>query len=151
MDIECHLRRSHARINYVDVKRYCTQGHRGVKVTIYVPYGYLQRTVNRVIANCVSNLINDALPANILEVFRVRDDEADFVVVLVVFPVIDSTTDADVLRMPPRQKCFLEGQRAVFLQYWRCWAPTTLLYAHTRNNCRESQVFPITRSVSYRI
>ena len=59
--------------------------------------GQVIRTVDRVVADGVPDLLHDALPAHVLRVPRVRDDPAELVVVVVVLPAVDSATDADVL------------------------------------------------------
>ena len=64
----------------------------GVRLT-----GQVIRTVDRVVANGVPDLLHDALPAHVLRVPGVRDDPAELVVVVVVLPAVDSTANADVL------------------------------------------------------
>ena len=57
-----------------------------------------RRTVYGVVAHGVADLLDHALPANVLRVPGVRDDPAEFAVVVVDFPAVDSSADADVLR-----------------------------------------------------
>ena len=58
----------------------------------------MRLTVNRVVANGLADLLDNPLPAHILGIPRVRDDPAEFAVVVVDFPAVDSSADADVLR-----------------------------------------------------
>ena len=62
-----------------------------------------RRTVYGVVAYGVANLLDHALPANVLRVPGVRDDPAELAVVVVDLPAVDSSADADVLRARDRQ------------------------------------------------
>ena len=69
------VRRSHGRVDDVDV----------------------EGDVDWVVTNSLPDGLDDASPANLLDVFRVRDDESDIAVVLLVIPPVQSVADADML------------------------------------------------------
>lgn len=54
-------------------------------------------TVYRVVSDCITDSFHYPLPAHFLNVLRVRDDEANVVVVLFVVPSVQAVADADVL------------------------------------------------------
>lgn len=54
-------------------------------------------TIHRVVANGVADVLDNALPAAILDVISVRDDESNLSVVILVVPAVQVVTNADVL------------------------------------------------------
>ena len=75
-------------------------------------------TVHRVVTNSVPDLLHDAPPADLFKVVRVRNDKPDLVVVFVVFPATQSTTDADMLRN--EVSTYILVSEAIRLRYWSC-------------------------------
>lgn len=69
------VRRSHRRVDDVNV----------------------ESDVDWVVTNGLPDGLDDASPANLLDVFRVRDDESDIAVVLLVIPPVQGVADADML------------------------------------------------------
>ena len=56
-----------------------------------------RRTVHRVVADGVPDVLDDALPADLLDVIRVRDHEASLVVLIIPAPGVDRAPNANVL------------------------------------------------------
>ena len=56
-----------------------------------------RRTVHGVVADGVPDVLDDALPADLLDVPRVRDHEASLVVLIIPLPAEGRAPDADVL------------------------------------------------------
>lgn len=56
-------------------------------------------TIYGVVSDSVADSLDDPLPANILYVLCVRNDEADVAVVLLVVPAVEVVADTDVLRV----------------------------------------------------
>lgn len=54
-------------------------------------------TIHRIVANHISDLLDDASPANFLYVFCVRNHETDLAVVYLVVPRVQSVSDSDML------------------------------------------------------
>ena len=55
-------------------------------------------TIHRIIPDSLPDPLHDTFPSNVLELVRMRDHEADLVVVVVVIPAVQSAANADVLR-----------------------------------------------------
>jgi hypothetical protein len=99
--------------------------------------------VDRVITNDLSNLLHDAFVPHLLDVFGMRNVEADFPVILVVVPADDGVADTNVLYSLERYARHAVRLRTYDLRYWSCWVPKGPLERRTRNSYRALRVCPM--------
>lgn len=74
-------------------------------------YEFKSLTVYRICPNNISNLLNDALVPDILNLICVGDGEANVPVIFIVLPALDRTSDSDMLSVGKlvRKLCMAEG------------------------------------------
>ena len=60
--------------------------------------GKLALTVDRVVANSVSDILHDTTPSDLLYVLSMGDNETDIVIVVIITPAVNQISDTNMLR-----------------------------------------------------